>query len=218
MPTGQEDVRDALDALRTEAELGSIAPQTVGVLQALTFDRHLYVPIIHLTGESVEVTPVSLNRGERDFVEHLAGFVTEHAAALGWREVYVLRNRSRGKGVGFFEAGGFYPDFILWVKQDARQHIAFVDLKGLHNLDDKNDPKIHLAETIKEQEKHLAGQNANVTLDAFLISETPFYQLQWASNIMTEELEAGHVLFPEASSTAHIRPMFELMGELVEAV
>lgn len=218
VPSGQEDVRDALATLHEAVANGSVTGLTKGPLQALVFDRHLYVPLIHLTGETVEVTPVALNRGERDFVEHLAAFLKENGSALGGREVYLLRNQSRGKGVGFFEAGGFYPDFMLWVKQDARQHIAFVDPKGLRNLDGPNDPKIRLAESIKEHEERLKAQNANVTLDAFLISETPYHQLQWASNAITkEDLEAGHVLFPdEGGGGEHIRRMFGLMNELAD--
>ena len=30
------------------------------------------------------------------------------------RQVYLLSNLSKGRGIGFFEAGNFYPDFILW--------------------------------------------------------------------------------------------------------
>ena len=218
VPSGQNDVRAALAELQEGVANGSVNGLTQGSLEALVFDRHLYVPLINLTGETIEVTPVALNRGERDFVGHLATFVKDNATDLGGREIYLLRNQSRGKGVGFFEAGGFYPDFILWVKQDTRQHIAFVDPKGLRNLDGPTDPKIRLAESIKEHEARLTNQKADVTLDAFLVSETPFHQLHWAANVLSkEDLEARHVLFPEGGDTRHIRRMFELMGELAEA-
>ena len=45
-------------------------------------------------------------------------------------ELYLLRNQSRGKGIGFFEAGNFYPDFILWLLVPDRQYVTFVDPKG----------------------------------------------------------------------------------------
>ena len=218
VPSGQEDIREALFELQEEVASGSVADLTRGTLQALGFDRHLYVPLVNLTGETVEVSPAALNRGERDFVEHLATFIKKNTSELGDREIYLLRNQSRGKGVGFFEAGGFYPDFILWVKQDMRQHIAFVDPKGLRNLDGPNDPKIRLTESIKEHETRLKSQDHNVALDAFLVSETPLNQIPWASDSFSkEDLEALHILFPEGRSTKHIRRMFELMGELAEA-
>ena len=40
-------------------------------LQALWFGRHLYQPLLHFKSELVEVSPVSLNDGERDFVADL---------------------------------------------------------------------------------------------------------------------------------------------------
>lgn len=33
-----------------------------------------------------------------------------------------LRNMSRGKGVGFFEAGNFHPDFIRWMVIGGYSH------------------------------------------------------------------------------------------------
>jgi hypothetical protein len=46
------------------------------------------------------------------------------------RELYLLRNMSRGQGIGFFEAGNFYPDFILWLLDGGKQYVTFVDPKG----------------------------------------------------------------------------------------
>jgi multidrug transporter EmrE-like cation transporter len=41
-----------------------------------------------------------------------------HDGASGFfvqKELYLLRNLSKGRGVGFFEAGNFHPDFIFWL-------------------------------------------------------------------------------------------------------
>ena len=119
--------------------------------------------------------------------------------------------------MGFFEAGGYYPDFILWVKQEARQHITFVDPKGTNYLGGPTDPKIGLAESIKEHEARMADHEELVELDAFIVSETPLEHLRWGHGLSKEDLERRHVLFPEGGGTAHIRRMFELMGELAEA-
>ena len=219
VPSGEEDTRAALAELQWTVAKGSVRSLTRGPLRALAFDQHLYVPLVCLSGKTVKATPVALNAGERAFVEALTEFIEKHASAIGGREVYLLRNQSRGKGVGFFEAGGYYPDFILWVKQDTRQHIAFVDPKGLHYLDGLTDPKIGFAESIKDYEERLAAQEEQrVQLDAFLISETPLHQLEWARELTKETLEEQyHVLFPESPGTRHIRRMFELMGELPAA-
>ena len=34
---------------------------------------------------------------------------------------------------GFFEAGNFYPDFLLWLVKDGKQHLAFVEPHGLQH-------------------------------------------------------------------------------------
>ena len=41
---------------------------------------------------------------------------------------------TRGKGLGFFEAGNFYPDFILWLLVGERQYVTFIDPMGLRSV------------------------------------------------------------------------------------
>jgi hypothetical protein len=53
--------------------------------------------------------------------------------AIGQRSLYLLRNADREeKGLGFALAGNFYPDFLLWLVDDAsgKQWLTFVDPKG----------------------------------------------------------------------------------------
>jgi hypothetical protein len=57
-------------------------------------------------------------------------------AALKGKELFLLRNLSRGKGIGFFSGSGFYPDFLLWLTEPGRQRLVFVDPHGL--LSDKH--------------------------------------------------------------------------------
>jgi len=33
------------------------------------------------------------------------------------KEIFLLRNLSKGKGIGFFQNAGFFPDFIMWIKE-----------------------------------------------------------------------------------------------------
>ena len=89
--------------------------------------------------------------GERHFVEDLKLFHDKGPAFFTDKELYLLRNMSKGRGVGFFEAGNFHPDFILWLVAGGRQFIAFVDPKGIRNIG-LNDPKIQFYQTIKEIE------------------------------------------------------------------
>ncbi len=75
------------------------------------------------------------------------------------KELYLLRNMVRGRGIGFFEAGNFYPDFILWLLENKEQHVNFIDPKGLKNRKGPDDPKIALYKTTKSIENDLQAQD-----------------------------------------------------------
>lgn len=62
----------------------------------------------------MKTSPVPLNTGERLFVKDLQRFYEGNPGFFQQQELYFLCNLSRGRGVGFFEAGNFHPDFILW--------------------------------------------------------------------------------------------------------
>lgn len=85
-----------------------------GDLKACFFDQHLYRPLMHVAKSSkIQIAPIWLNESEFQFVKDLH----EHLPKQNGSEFYLLRNQSRGKGIGFFEAGNFYPDFLLWKVQ-----------------------------------------------------------------------------------------------------
>ena len=65
------------------------------------------------------------------FVEDLKAFHDGHTDFFETHELYLLRNLSKGRGVGFFEAGNFHPDFILWLLAGLQQQVIFVDPKGI---------------------------------------------------------------------------------------
>jgi hypothetical protein len=94
----------------------------------------LYRPLLFLNGGAVEISPAPLNKGERRFVEDLKAFHDANPDRFEGRELYLLRNQSKGRGVGFFEAGNFHPDFIVWQLEPAKQRVVFVDPKGIRNM------------------------------------------------------------------------------------
>jgi hypothetical protein len=144
-------------------------------------DEHLFEPILHVErGSDLTIRPVSLNKGEFKFVEDLKDWCEEHEAQIEAKdvEVYLLRNLSRGKGVGFFEAGNFHPDFIMWLLKGSEQYVTFVDPHGLVHTG-PGDSKIELAHDIKNVEERL--ENPNITLNSFIISppSTGQQDLNW---------------------------------------
>lgn len=177
-----------------------------GNLQALWFGQHLYQPLLHFKSDFVEVSPVSLNDGERDFVLDLRNFYEQNTDFFSKRELYLLRNMSRGRGIGFFEAGNFYPDFIVWLLVGEKQYVTFVDPKGIRNLEGADDPKIGFYKSIKEIEARLG--DPKVILNSFIISNTPFRDPGWWNDgISKEKLMESHVLFQRDDSATYIRTL-----------
>ena len=89
--------------------------------------------------------------------------------------MFLLRNLSRGRGIGFFEDAGFYPDFILWIKQGVQQRVIFIDPHGMLLNSAPGDGKIQLHRLIKDIEQTLA--NPAITLESYILSTTSFANL-----------------------------------------
>ena len=177
-------------------------------LQALRFDQHLFYPILCLrekdangkkvmvdpdTNEPlVKISPVALNVGETAFVRSLRDYYETHKDGhLKGKEIYLLRNESR-KGIGFFEASGFYPDFILWVNEGQKQRVIFIDPKGIRNLQGLEHPKIQLFKTLKEEVEPTLN-DPDISLDSYIISNTPYREIHlWGERPKFLE---NHVLF-----------------------
>ena len=111
----QEEIVAKLEELKTTIQKGELKPWAFQGMKAISFANHLYRPLLCLDTKVVEISPAPLNKGERQFVEDLQAFHDGHADIFDTRELYLLRNLSKGRGVGFFEAGNFHPDFILWL-------------------------------------------------------------------------------------------------------
>jgi hypothetical protein len=181
-------------------------------VNAMRWDGHLFSPLVHIAGNSlVTVSPVSLNEGEWAFINDLKKHHEACPSFFEKKELFVLRNKSK-KGIGFFEAGNFYPDFIVWLIDGATQYISFVDPKGLRNTQGFDDPKIALATKIKEIEARLAKTTPGLVLNSFILSGTSFRQISWWDKLKTEaDFAAAHVLLQKDEPETYIGKMFELM-------
>ncbi|BCW92883.1 MAG: hypothetical protein KatS3mg007_0777 [Thermoanaerobaculum sp.] len=193
----RQDIIQKLEEIGNLIATGALRNIEFQSLHTIAFERHLYVPLIYVGSDLVDIKPVVLeNEGERDFVLDLQTFCESQTGKefLKDRELYLLRNMSRGRGIGFFEAGNFYPDFILWVLCGDRQYVSFIDPKGLRNLEGPDDPKIRFHRTIKELERQLA--DPKVTLSSFIVSSTRVQDVAWWGSGMTkEDFEEINVFF-----------------------
>ncbi len=178
-------------------------------MKAIWFGKHLYQPLLYLDSNIVEISPAPLNKGERQFIEDLKAFHDGNADFFKTRDLYLLRNLSKGRGVGFFEAGNFHPDFILWLLADGQQQVIFVDPKGIRNLG-PTDPKIQFHETIKEIEQRLG--DANVRLQSFIVSNTPSFAMRMLWRMEKSEIQKRHILFQDKDRESYVRSMLEMAG------
>ena len=200
----QTDIVTKLKALKEQIQAGDLKPFEFAGLRTVWFGQHVYEPLLHLTGTAVEIKPVPLNAGERRFVEDLASYYKKGPALLNNSELYVLRNMSKGRGVGFFEAGNFHPDFILWQIVDDKQFVSFVDPKGILHLA-YGDPKIQFYDTIKEIEERL-GDPA-IVLSSFIISNTPAFRMELQWGIPRSEMDDINILFPDDDPDTYVETM-----------
>jgi len=176
-------------------------------LLRIHFDRHLYQPLLIEHGDKIKTSPPGLNESELQFVKDLKEYwKSEKDKSLANMEVFLLRNLSRGTGIGFFEERGFYPDFILWIMDSEEQHIVFIEPHGM--LREKayiNDEKANLHEKLPGLAKRIGERSKlknvkKVTLDSYIISATRYEDLYEKYDDGTwnrERFAEAHILFPE---------------------
>jgi hypothetical protein len=142
-----EDVVEEVDKLIAKLESGSARDEDFAEpLPRLHVDRHLYNPLLVKESDAgpqgrqltlfhevrLRSTPGGLVESEITFLRDLREFWRDHGHTPDWShyEVYFLRNLPK-RGVGFFTTAGFYPDFLVWLKRDTSQALAFVEPHGM---------------------------------------------------------------------------------------
>ena len=204
--------RSAADFLKTLREMlddPELYERDDGLPHRVHFDRHLYLPLLlEDMGEDpvVKYSPPGLNPGERHFVRQLRAYVgTEKGQSLleeHDRELFLLRNQARGRGVGFLMDGEhFFPDFILWLVGSGQQDVVFVDPHGLiigSNL--AANQKVQFYQTIKEYERKLNERAArdDIALHSYIVSQTSYEDLRRQTAMgAPQEFNRLHVYFRE---------------------
>jgi hypothetical protein len=175
--------------------------------EALYSNLHLYQPLIYIDKgryeEVIKIKPVPLNKGERDLVEDLKLYFNNNTDFFKDKQLYLLRNMSK-KGIGFFEANNFFPDFILWLVIGAKQYVSFIDPKGLRQIQGLTDPKIQLHKSIKTTIQPKLN-DPNIELNSFIISNTPYNQLtHWKGQESMEDFNSNHILFQKEQRQNYI--------------
>lgn len=154
--------------------------------EALYFSGHLYQPLLYIDkskylsdavgGATIEIKPVALNKGELDFVEDLKSFYLSNSEILNGKQLYLLRNQSR-KGIGFFDANNFYPDFILWIVDGEDQYVSFIDPKGVTHIKGFSDPKVTLSKVIRSNIEPRLNDD-KIKLNSYIIANTKIQEVE----------------------------------------
>ena len=172
-------------------------------------DRHLYQPL--LTAGKAKTSPPALEESEQRFVEDLGRYVRQHSEErLAKKEIFLLRNQSRGRGIGFYQNHGFYPDFILWITEGPKQRIVFIEPHGMvHEAINEHNDKVNLFRRLREL-SHNRFRGEHVQLDAFIISKTDFPRMRDTWHMERAEFEAWHILFrePDPRKIDYLNPIF----------
>lgn len=202
----EEEIKQRLEDLKAAIQAGKLKHIDFNGLKTVWFKQHLYQPLLCLEQNVIEISPAPLNKGEQTFVEDLKIFHTANGAFFADKELYLLRNLSKGRGVGFFEAGNFHPDFILWLLVGGKQYIVFVDPKGIRNLG-VQDPKIGFYKTVKEIENRLS--DTKVRLESFIVSNTSSRTMEMLWSMKKAELAERHILFQIEDKETYMRTLIE---------
>ena len=173
-----------------------------------SWENHLFTPLIsYIENDGLKIVPVALNPSEIQFVKDLKKFYDENSSYFDNKEMYLLRNQSKGKGVGFFEANNFYPDFVLWLIKDGKQFISFIDPKGIMKMSLEHS-KIQFFRTIKDIQQQMNDES--IILNSFILSNTPYESLNLVNGyIPKEEYRNNNVIFQQEKD--YIQYIFNLI-------
>ena len=168
---------DHIRSLKERISTGNYPTLQFGAILAKS---HAYQPLLYATPPAsgdgnkrrVTIQPAPLNENEKKVVEGLEKLAKENDACLQGKELFLIRNLTRGRGVSFFDDYKYYPDFIVWLKERDRQHVLFLDPKGLAWYSDKTERKVQLHREILEVEKRISKTDPNLHLRAYVLSGT----------------------------------------------
>jgi hypothetical protein len=168
-------------------------------LPRLYMDWHLFNPLLVEGGKEwrahVAVSPPPLVSSEKKLVQDLHGFWTNNRANREYRdyELCLLRNLPR-VGVGMFVRSGFYPDFILWIRNRETRavRVVLLDPHGLHHEGVNGNDRLAAIAKLRELSKDPRFKAKKVAVDGYLLAPatTPPDRIPGASGMSWAQLEA----------------------------
>ena len=178
-----------IKTLKTHIREGPAHYLKLGVIMT---DSHAYKPLLYTTEKGdVTVQPVPLDINEKRVVTSLVELSTSSDPSLQNRELFLIRNLTRGRGVSFFDDRAYFPDFIVWLKDSESQHVVFLDPKGLGRFGPHERKKVQLHTDIAEIEERIRKDDPKLHLHAYVLSVTPPSEIGDESRTKKEWEEQG---------------------------
>jgi hypothetical protein len=203
---------EELQEIVARGDIGEAKKWDAPGVVAVTFDKHLYYPLMSIDKEAglpLKMRPVAFDApSEIQFVNDLQDFVDSPSGQriIGDKSIYLLRNAdTKAKGLGFALAENFYPDFLLWLVDDAtgEQWLSLIDPKGIRQID-LNSGKFGLYREIKNYEQD------SLNLSSFILSGTLFSDILNVSKTK-DELEDANVIFMEDGKDIYLEKIVRRM-------
>ena len=201
VPRSEHELMDEIEGLIDDCR--ALYESDGNSLPRIHFDRHLYQPLLVKKDDKLKMSPPGLTESEQTLVNDLREYWNENRDDCPEdAEVFLLRNQGRGAGVGFFEESGFYPDFILWIKEGENQRVVFIEPHGMLSAEAYvHDDKARLHEKLPELASAISQRSgtSNISLDSFIVSATPYEDLykRYDDGCWDRERFASkHILFP----------------------
>lgn len=169
-PTSSEKFDRLKDILRTMFQLDRGALD-FGLYRIMNLKAEEIINF--LDNDLLPQVQTALDENEKKVVEGLAELAESHAPCLQGKELYLIRNLTRGRGGAFFDDFGYYPDFIVWLHDTDSQHGIFLDPKGVSRFGAREREKVNLYRNIKTTEERIRETEPNLLLHAYLLSVTP---------------------------------------------
>jgi hypothetical protein len=180
------------------------------ILPRIVIENSIFRPLLLKNDEIDKISPPGLTESEKKFVSDLKKYLLQNKSYsqndklkyLSKCEIVLLRNEVKS-GIGFqLDWAGFYPDFIMWIKEEEKKkiHIVFIDPKGLHHTHKLEDERVKfMKEGLKEIEDKIkkSKEARKILLHGFILSYTEYKDLIKGMNNppSQEEFESKNVLF-----------------------
>lgn len=186
-------------------------------LSRLYLDWHLFNPVLVEGSKEwqahVNVSPPPLVASERKLVEDLRDFWKENGQTHRYRgiEVRLMRNLPK-VGVGLFVRSGFYPDFILWIRNPETKatQVIFLDPHGLHHEGLEGNDRFEAIKKLRTIGADSRFRSKNICLDGYILvpATTSLDSIPGAKGKTWADLESGYPLLRQDEDGRYIQKIF----------